>query len=394
MNVDIVSSLISVGALTTVMGFWMLSASYARGEPNSRQLRIWGLSCLVFGISYALFAARDSIPLFWSLVMGNLFFALAYAGFGLAIAKLFKRRFPFLIVITGLLLCTSALYFTEVARGQSSWRILILAAVTIVPWTVSFLQCTWEWKRKPAPHILAMSLAFLAMILVSFSRVAVAAYHGKFGYEGFPTGAGFLFGTHILVISPVLLTVGFFLLCAEQTQQVIRKLADTDPLTGILNRRSVILLAANRLASARRHHQEFACVTVDLDDLKAFNDAFGHAAGDQALTHLTEVVGQLVRAEDIFGRLGGDEFVVFMPHADHEGATSLAERFRDAIIRQPLEFGGNHLTITASFGVACLVDNDETPLDLVNRADQAMYDAKSQGGNTVKTASLETTPSD
>ena len=62
MNLDIVSSLISVGALTTVMGLWMLAASYARGEINSLQLRIWGVSCLIFGITFALFAPGSRLP--------------------------------------------------------------------------------------------------------------------------------------------------------------------------------------------------------------------------------------------------------------------------------------------------------------------------------------------
>lgn len=387
MNLDIVSSLISVGALITVMGFWMLFASYARGELNADQLRIWGLSCLIFGIAYALLAARESIPLFWSLIVGNLLFAMGYGGYGLAIARLFKRRFPFWVVVTSLLLCTIALYITEIVRGQSTWRVLILAAVTIAPWVVSFVQCTQEWQRRPAPHLLAMSLSFLAMILVSFSRVAVAALQGDFGYSGLPTGPGYLLGSYVLLFSPVLLTVGFFLLCAEQTQDVIRKLADTDPLTDIFNRRAVLLVAANRLASARRHHQAFACLTVDLDDLKVINDTHGHAVGDQALLHLTEIVRQLVRAEDVFGRLGGDEFVVFMPYSDLRGAVGLAERFREAIANEPLPLGTMQLTITASFGVACLRNEDDSPLDLLNRADQAMYEAKGHGGNTVRTES-------
>jgi len=385
MNLDIVSSLISIGALTTVMGLWMLAASYARGEVNSTQLRIWGVSCLIFGIAYALFIARDTIPLLWSLVVGNLFFALGFAGFGLAIARLFRRPFPFQTVLTGIFLCTLALYVTEVVRGDSSWRVLILAAITIVPWTVSLIECSQEWKRRPAPHILAMSLAFLAIILASFTRVAVAAYQGEFGYQGLPNGPGYLLGSHVLLISPALLTVGFFLLSAEQTQEVIRKLADSDPLTGILNRRSVILLAANRLASAKRHHQAISCVTVDLDNLKLINDAHGHAVGDRAILHLTTVVGQLVRAEDAFGRLGGDEFVVFMPYSDHVGAVGLAERFREAIATQPLTIEDKELEITASFGVACLRGTDNSPLDLLNRADEALYDAKGEGGNTVKT---------
>jgi len=385
---DLVSSLITVGALTTVMGLWMLAASYARDEANAEELRIWGLSCLVFGISYALFATREVIPLFWSLVVGNFFFALGFGGFGLAVAHLFNRRFPYRTVVMGILICTLALYVTEIVRGDTSWRVLILAAVTVVPWTVSAVQCIHEWRAKPAPHILAMSIAFLTVILVSISRLVVAASLGSFGYTGLPTQSGYLLGSHVLLTSPVLLTVGFFLLCAERTHQVTKQLADTDPLTGILNRRSAILLAENRMASARRHHQVLSCVAFDLDNLKPLNDIHGHAAGDQALIHLTEVVAKLTRAEDIFGRVGGDEFVVFMPYSDLHGATALAERFREAIATSPLICEGSEMTITGSFGVASLTDADVSPLDLLDRADRALYDAKKLGGNAVKTSDI------
>jgi diguanylate cyclase (GGDEF)-like protein len=385
-QLDIVSSLISVGALTTVMGLWMLAASYAREETNAEELRIWGLSCLAVGVAYTLFAARQVIPVFWSVVVGNLFYALGFGGFGLAIAHLFDRRFPFRTVITAVLFCTVALHYTEVVLGDSSLRVLILAAVTIVPWTVSATQCIREWRSRPTPHILAMSIAFVMIIAISVSRLAAAAYTGSFGYTGLPIQTGFLFGSHVLLMSPVILTVGFFLLSAERTHQMVKKLADTDPLTGILNRRSAILLADNRMASARRHHQVLSCVAFDLDRLKPLNDIHGHAAGDQALIHLTRVVGKLTRKEDIFGRVGGDEFVVFMPYSDLHGATALAERFREAIAASPLRYEGSELTITGSFGVASLQDGDASPLDLLDRADRALYKAKKRGGNAVTPA--------
>jgi diguanylate cyclase (GGDEF)-like protein len=183
----------------------------------------------------------------------------------------------------------------------------------------------------------------------------------------------------------VLLTVGFFLLCAEQTHAIIRKLADTDPLTGVLNRRSVLLFAANRIASADRHHHSFSCVMIDLDNLKDINDVYGHAAGDRALETITSVVSQLKRTEDLLGRLGGDEFVVFLPYCDIEGAEKLAERSRTGISQEILLHDGNEYSVTASFGVACLKDTDESPLDILSRADKAMYEAKAQGGNKVKT---------
>lgn len=384
MQFDIVPSLISVGALTAVMGLWMLAASFVRDEANARELRIWGLSCLLFGLAYPLIAARTNIPLLWSLVVGNLLFALGYCGFGLAVASLFKRRFPFRIVLIGIMICTVALYVSEIIYETSAWRTLILAAVTIVPWTVSALQCSREWRIRPAPHTLAMSLAFAAMIGVSIARIASGAIQGRFGYDGLPTGPGNLLGSHVLVISPVLLTVGFFLLSAERTQEVIRKLADSDPLTGILNRRSAILLATNQMASAQRHNQAFSCVLFDLDNLKHLNDTHGHAAGDQALISLADEVRNLLRAEDVFGRLGGDEFVVFMPYSDERGALALAERFRAALESRPVRWLDLELAITGSFGVATLRDGDASPTDLVNRADQALYVAKNEGGNMVR----------
>lgn len=77
--------------------------------------------------------------------------------------------------------------------------------------------------------------------------------------------------------------------------------------------------------------------------------------------------------------------MVFMPYSDHVGAVGLAERFRAAIAEQPLVLEDRDLEITASFGVACLSNTDESPLDLLNRADEVLYDAKGEGGNTVKT---------
>ena len=383
MLLDITSSLLLVGTLTTVMGLWMLAASYVRDEPNAEELRIWGLSCLIFGIAYALFVNRDTLPLVWSLVVANALYALAYGGFGLALALLFKRPFPAHFVISGVLVSTAALYVAEIVYDTSAWRVPILAAVTIIPWAVSTAQCTREWRTHPSPHTLAMSVGFFTMIAVSLWRIAWSWHQGSFGYTGLPSGTGYVLGSHILLVSPVLLTVGFFLLSAERTQRIIRKLADTDPLTGILNRRSAILLAGNRLASAKRRQQPFSCVAFDLDGLKNLNDLHGHAAGDQALIHLTEVVKSLVRAEDIFGRLGGDEFVVFMPYSDQQGATALAERFREGLAERPFAHETRQLTVTGSFGVATLTPSDQSPLDLLDRADRALYDAKKVGGNAV-----------
>ena len=383
MQIDIISSLISLGVLAALMGLWMVLTSFAKGEINAVQLRIWGVSSVMFGMAYGLFAARGVIPLFWSLVIGNALYAFGYCGFGWAIARVFQRAFPFWLVGGAVSSCLVALSISEIVMDNSSWRVLILAALTIVPWTVSYAQCSRQWRDNPVLHIQAMRISFAAMIIVSVTRLVSAGVQGHFGYEGLPTSTSYLFGTFVLLLVPVLLSVGFFLLCAERAQQTIRELADSDPLTGVLNRRAILLLAAGRMASARRRGHPLSVVTLDLDEFKALNDRHGHAAGDLVLNGVTRCMNSIKREEDALGRLGGDEFVVFVPFADTSGAVGLAERFRRAIADEKLVFGDHELRITASFGVATLQEGDGSALDMLHRADRALYVAKRRGGNAV-----------
>lgn len=190
-------------------------------------------------------------------------------------------------------------------------------------------------------------------------------------------------------MSPVVLTVGCFLLCAEHIQEVIRTLADTDPLTGVLNHRPVFLLAENRMLAARRHPHAVSRVIADLDRFNRVNDEHGHAAGGLVLVHLTRLIRSLTCADDVFGRVGGDEFVLVLPYSDLHGAAGMAERFRDALTRQPVRLDDCELPVTASFGVATLHDEDHSPRDLLNRADRALYRAKAHRGNLVEVADQE-----
>jgi diguanylate cyclase (GGDEF)-like protein len=370
------------------MGLWMLLASFVKDESNSVPLRIWGGSGLLFGIAYVLFAARGEISLVWSLIAGNFIFALGFVGFGYAIARLFKRPFPFAGTLTAVIICILALAVFEIVLEDSSWRIVILAGLTIYPWTVSCVECFRVWSEKRVPQALALTVFFVAMILVSFSRVLSGALTGSFGYEGLPSGPSYLIGTHILLTSPVLLTVGFFLLCAEKNREVIKRLAEIDDLTGIPNRRFVFAVAGNRMASAKRRTESFACVLFDLDNLKTVNDRFGHAEGDRVLQHVATRIDQLTREEDVFGRLGGDEFVVFLPYTTIDEARMLADRYRQALSDEGLQHDGEQIIVTASFGVASIRDSDTSPTDILKRADRAMYRAKALGGNRTESSEL------
>jgi diguanylate cyclase (GGDEF)-like protein/PAS domain S-box-containing protein len=165
----------------------------------------------------------------------------------------------------------------------------------------------------------------------------------------------------------------------------LKRLAETDPLTGVLNRRAFFETAEAAIAETRAHGEPMALIAFDLDDFKALNDRFGHAAGDAALRALTETARGDVRDGDVIGRLGGDEFAIALPRADLDRATRIAERLRSGVERvRAAVAGGSATRITASFGVAAAVETAQCCVsDLLARADAALYRAKGAGKNRI-----------
>jgi diguanylate cyclase (GGDEF)-like protein len=165
----------------------------------------------------------------------------------------------------------------------------------------------------------------------------------------------------------------------------LRALARTDPLTGLANLRAFRTRLEEEVKRARRYHTPLACVMVDMDNLKPVNDELGHAAGDQAIRAVADVIQQELRETDFGARYGGDEFVLLLPHTSGGEARVFAERVCQRLLDAPIDVGGRPVAVSASFGIAALVDE---PLDhpgetLVRQADAALYAAKRAGRGRV-----------
>ena len=169
----------------------------------------------------------------------------------------------------------------------------------------------------------------------------------------------------------------------ESATETISRLARTDELTGLHNRRSFVEIFALSLSAARRHGYPLSLVIIDLDHFKAVNDTFGHGVGDLVLKDFAGLLLEKVRDEDIVVRWGGEEFIILLSHTACEAAAALAERIRSSFEQNPN--CAAPLTITASFGVAQLRDGEKEE-DLIRRADDALYRAKNMGRNRVVTA--------
>lgn len=167
----------------------------------------------------------------------------------------------------------------------------------------------------------------------------------------------------------------------------ILRLASTDVLTGVANRRSFFERGGELLANARRRHSPLALLATDIDYFKKINDAYGHAAGDEALRRFAAVCRDLLRPLDLLGRLGGEEFAVLLPDTTLAGALRVAERLREAVAAARVsQEGGTSFSMTVSIGVGEIPPDDASLEPTLAAADRALYRAKQSGRNRVERA--------
>jgi eukaryotic-like serine/threonine-protein kinase len=165
----------------------------------------------------------------------------------------------------------------------------------------------------------------------------------------------------------------------------MNRLAITDNLTGLLNRRAFSEAAEREFERARRYRRPLSLILFDIDKFKSVNDAHGHLIGDQVLRVLSDTVRKTTRATDIVCRWGGEEFLILMPEQGHDQAVATAERLRQDASNLVVVTPSGHLSLTISLGVASLKRQEDETLDsLIGRADAAMYEAKAAGRNTVR----------
>ncbi|MGB0682217.1 MAG: transporter substrate-binding domain-containing diguanylate cyclase [Magnetovibrionaceae bacterium] len=164
--------------------------------------------------------------------------------------------------------------------------------------------------------------------------------------------------------------------------EALERLSATDPLTGANNRLKIDEMLAYEIDQSNRYDHACSVILLDIDHFKRINDTYGHQAGDAVLKALCDVLSAHVRKTDTFGRWGGEEFIVICPQVATEGAVQLAENLRALVETVSVEEG---LRITASFGVATYRTGDKAN-DLIKRADEALYAAKTAGRNRVELA--------
>ena len=167
----------------------------------------------------------------------------------------------------------------------------------------------------------------------------------------------------------------------SEARQQIERMAITDELTGLYNRRHFMTRFTEEFERARRLGKDLGCIMIDIDFFKNINDRYGHLVGDEILREASGLINKHTRRYDIMGRYGGEEFLIVLPDTTFQDTLSLAERIRTSIKGYP--FGNQELaqaiTVTISLGIASLMDTDSSIDTIIKRADEGLYKAKSSG---------------
>lgn len=333
----------------------------------------WGSGFALHGIGVVLVTLRGDIPDFISIQIAN---TLVLAGVGLWIAGLlqFDRKPVEAYIAIPALLWVAGMFLYPI-RENFAHRVALHNGATMVGHAIMiYILLSNDGASKVTRRVLS---AFLAIQFCANGIVAVLAVTGEaksFGTA--PQSPWLLFPAAICFIASIM--TGAKLL-TERSEDKLKTLAVTDPLTGVLNRRGLIdqFHALKKLDNAEK--PLIALLHFDLDNFKQINDRCGHQAGDSVLIAFSQVGQTSLRGRGFFGRMGGEEFASILRVADMIEAASIAEAIRLTLKRQTIVTGEHSITVTVSAGIA-LAPAETADLDLLlSAADRALYIAKDCG---------------
>jgi diguanylate cyclase (GGDEF)-like protein len=391
MNLDARTLLISL-VLTNAFMVVSLFVAASGGKSHEQRDGIgkWAVAILMETVTWALIAARGSIPDLFSIIVANGFLSGTYALMLAAISDFQQRSLPrwqYIVPISLMLLIASIL--VNDIHGRFIWGGLIyifqMLLIGRALWTSPATHTGRAWR------LLLMGIAVMVLVLglrafVALSGQPVLARPDEGGAIHWIQVVTFV----AAMASTLLGTIGYLLMVKERTDREILHLAMTDSLTGVPNRRAMMDYAERALA--QRGGRSMALLMIDVDHFKRINDTHGHLVGDEVLRQIVLLLEQRLRAGDLLGRYGGEEFCVVAQDIDAEGAGKLAESLRETVAFTMLGTERGKLSVTVSIGIAYSRGDIARELkDLLAEADTALYSAKMSGRNRVVFFSQQTT---
>jgi len=381
-SVDPRTIVLFASILAALMTLILLSVRWSFGELV-QGLLAWVAGMAAVAVGCVLFAFRGIWPDWMSIVLANAFFLFSACSWTAGTMRFYglvpPRALLALVCIAG----TFLIAWYSLVEPNYGIRLIAFTAVTSLLYLVQF----WVVVRRGERHFVtwffggALLLEALTMVVRCITGVVGLSAQSHFFSEDWTQVIYLLIANAM----PLVLATAFFMALTHKIHRTLEILSRHDSLTNILNRRAFLELFHIELARQRRHKHALSILLLDIDYFKSINDTYGHAAGDIILVQLCETVKPLLRRSDPFGRIGGEEFAILLPQTPADSAYSLAERIREHVASQ---VGQGYRTVTLSIGVASLASEEETPQEVMRRADQALYHAKENGRNRSVAAQL------
>ncbi len=378
MAIDIPTTLLLTTFVCATIGVIFLAA-WGRSRGNELELRV-ACAMLSFAVGSLLILMRDRVPDRLSIDVANALIVLGL-GYAWSLVRIYQGlRAPLGVIVAGALVWLLACLVPAI-HDSFAYRVALASLITAIYAAAAGVELV-------RPGFETVSSRRMIAVLV-FMHAAVTIVRGGYWLFGFagadPLNGNWLQGlllTEPLVAATVFGVLGMALV-RGRTEHILRRTAETDALTGILNRRALISRAEHALAAGHEVGRPVVLLIFDLDHFKSINDRYGHAAGDTALCAFTRVVSKAIRADDLFGRIGGEEFAAVLIGADADTGERIAERIR-VDFAAVTDVAGGRMPATVSVGVAEARPEVLTKFnELFARADAALYAAKRAGRDRV-----------
>ena len=368
--------------LNTLLG--ALCLVVARGERKSSALRLWGWGLLVYSVGL-LITIPAFLPFAFRKIVGNAL--IAYAPIFTVEGALahthwrLSRRWTLL----GFLASVVPIVVNHLGP-YTNVLVDILAPAPIA--NVLFLIAVAAFLRDPPPAARSaarfVAAAFVLSVLIwTLRMVSIIQSVGRTNDRDRADLTIALFAV-AQIVATVASTLGMLWIEVREMQAELQRLADTDPLTGLPNRRATMDRVREEAARAARHRRQFSLVVFDIDYFKKINDTHGHLGGDAALCNVARMLDAARRSVDVVGRIGGEEFVVLFSEQESASALTAANRLRELVAAMPLPYGEALISMTLSGGVATYPADGEEWDALFASADRRLYAAKNAGRNRVE----------
>lgn len=389
MNVDAFSIIIFSLFIKTVLAVLFL-IFWLNDRRGSAWFGWWGATYFFGALAAGFFLLREHSGDFLAIGAGVTFLIAAFSCCWQG-ARAFDRRPPLWLPM----LAAPTIWITVclVVPGfidNVAYRV-VLSSLLVAPLLAASAFEIWRGRQEPLPSRWPIMVLFSTMSLLFVSRVVFVNVL-PFPFGAAPPAPGWMVGFNLIMFfHTLILTVLIVAMSKERLELEQRTKAQTDPLTGALNRRAFMARGA-RLAQRHRHQNAPLCLLfLDLDHFKSLNDRFGHLAGDDVLMTFVAAVHENIRPTDFLFRIGGEEFCCLLPHTRTDQAHTVAERIRNRFELVSVDVAGTPVKATVSLGIASTEAFGYELDTLMRKADMAVYAAKRQGRNRVVVAAVDDT---